>query len=506
MSRIGFDVHLTCINAANRLYGHSVGNSLKGRFRENEMIVDNIHPYVEVNEAVTPEMLQRFNVAGPRYTSYPTADRFVEAFGEDDFVLALEQRQMGRMALPLSLYVHIPFCESLCFYCACNKIVTKRHERAGKYLQYLERELDLYVDQLGLQQPISQLHLGGGTPTFLSDEELTQLMTMLRQRFTLLPEGEYAIEVDPRTVTESRLIHLAEIGFNRISFGVQDFDPDVQKAVHRIQPAEQVFELVSITRDLGFRSINVDLIYGLPKQSISSFQHTLEQVIDLRPDRIALYAYAHLPERFKPQRRIEAADLPPAADKIGMLSNAISEFLRNGYVYVGMDHFALPDDELAIAKRQGRLHRNFQGYSTQPDCDQISLGVSAIGRVGATYSQNAKTLEEYYDLLDQGRLPIVRGLALTRDDLVRRAVITAIMCQGQVLFESINLAYLIDFMSYFAEELKRLEPLQQDGLIDMDESGIQVTGMGWYFVRAVAMVFDRYLQADRNRTRFSKII
>ncbi|MEY3747090.1 MAG: hypothetical protein RL194_549, partial [Pseudomonadota bacterium] len=316
----------------------------------------------------------------------------------------------------------------------------------------------------------------------------------------------YSIEIDPRTVTEARLARIAAMGFNRLSFGVQDFDHEVQKAVHRIQPAEQVFALVAAARRLGFQSINVDLIYGLPMQTAESFQRTLKQVAELRPDRIALYAYAHLPERFKPQRRINDYELPTAGDKLSMLSNAVAAFLSNGYVYVGMDHFALPEDALAIAKRQGRLHRNFQGYSTQPDCDQISLGVSAIGRIGPTYSQNAKTIEEYYDMLDQGRLPIVRGLPLTRDDLVRRAVIMALMCQGRLQYESINLAYLIDFKEYFEAELKSLEVLARDGLVELDATGIQVTGLGWYFVRAVAMVFDRYLQADRNRARFSKII
>jgi oxygen-independent coproporphyrinogen-3 oxidase len=474
--------------------------------RNTDMIADTIHQSPEILPELTPEILRRFDVPGPRYTSYPTADRFVEAFGEDDFMLALEQRKVGGLALPLSIYVHIPFCDSLCFYCACNKIVTKHHERAAEYLRYLNRELDLYMAKLGEGQTISQLHLGGGTPTFFSDDELAELMAMLRRNFILAPNGEYSIEIDPRTVTEARLARLAEIGFNRLSFGVQDFDHEVQKAVHRVQPAEQVFDLVASARRLGFESINIDLIYGLPKQTADSFRRTLEQVASLRPDRIALYAYAHLPERFKPQRRIREADLPTAADKLGMLSNAIASFLSNGYVYVGMDHFALPDDALAIAKRQGRLHRNFQGYSTQPDCDQISLGVSAIGRVGASYSQNAKTLEEYYDFLDRGRLPIVRGLPLTRDDLVRRAVIMALMCQGQVLYESINLAYLIDFKHYFADELAKLEQLKKDGLVEIDDTGIQVTGTGWFFVRAVAMVFDRYLQADRNRTRFSKII
>jgi oxygen-independent coproporphyrinogen-3 oxidase len=307
-------------------------------------------------------------------------------------------------------------------------------------------------------------------------------------------------------VTRERLAVLKEVGFNRLSFGVQDFDPDVQKAVHREQPAEQVFDLVAAARELGFQSINVDLIYGLPKQNAQSFARTLQQVAQLRPDRIALYAYAHLPERFKAQRRILQQDLPPAADKVNMLSAAIASFIDAGYVYVGMDHFALPEDALAVAKRQGRLHRNFQGYSTQPDCDLIALGVSAIGRVGATYSQNAKTLEEYYDLLDQGRLPVVRGLALTRDDLIRRAVIMTIMCQGEVLFESINNAWLIDFPQYFAAEIAALESQQEEGLVEIQDDCIKVTEKGWFFVRGVALVFDRYLQADRNRARFSRII
>jgi len=331
-------------------------------------------------------------------------------------------------------------------------------------------------------------------------------MAMLRRNFSLVPGGEYSIEVDPRTIDASRLDTLAELGFNRLSFGVQDFDPDVQKAVHRVQPAEQVFALVEAARQRGFDSINVDLIYGLPQQTPESFDRTLAQVVDLRPDRIALYAYAHLPERFKPQRRIASAELPGATAKVAMLSRSLAKFIGAGYVYVGMDHFALPNDALAVAKRQGRLHRNFQGYSTQPDCDLIGLGVSSIGRIGATYSQNAKTLEEYYDYIDHGRFAVVRGLALSRDDLVRRAVIMALMCQGRLQYESINLAYLIDFPSYFAAELDVLRDLAEQGLVTLDDTGIQVTANGWFFVRAVAMVFDRYLQADRTRARFSKII
>ncbi|MDP3618856.1 MAG: oxygen-independent coproporphyrinogen III oxidase [Ramlibacter sp.] len=457
--------------------------------------------------AVTSELLHRFDVPGPRYTSYPTADRFVDAFTEADYRQALGQRTSGPGALaPLSLYVHIPFCESVCYYCACNKIVTRQHGRSASYLRYLAREVDLHTLQIGVGQTVSQLHLGGGTPTFLSDDELRTLMAMLRRSFTLAPGGEFSIEIDPRTVDGGRLAVLAELGFNRLSFGVQDFDPEVQKAVHRIQPAEQVFELMRQARDVGFESVNVDLIYGLPKQTQQTFARTLAQVCELRPDRIALYGYAHLPERFKPQRRISAAELPTGDSKLGLLTQSLDALTAAGYDYIGMDHFALPNDSLAVAKRQGRLHRNFQGYSTQPDCDLIALGVSAIGRIGPTYSQNAKTMEEYCDHLDQGRLPVNRGLALGRDDLARRAVIMAIMCQGQVVFESIELAWLLDFRKYFAAELAQLEELEAQGLVTLDDTCIQVTPAGWYLVRAIAMVFDRFLQTDRHRARFSRII
>lgn len=461
-----------------------------------------------VAEPISEELIHRFDVSGPRYTSYPTADRFVEAFSVADYTQALKQRRTGAaaMTLPLSLYVHIPFCESLCYYCACNKIITKHHDRAAPYLRYLSREVDLHTAILGLGQSVTQLHLGGGSPTFLTDDELRELMDMLRRNFTLEAGGEYSIEVDPRTIDASRLDTLAELGFNRLSFGIQDFDPEVQKSVHRVQPAEQVFALAAAARERGFESINADLIYGLPLQTPESFARTVAQVIELRPERIALYAYAHLPERFKPQRRIATVEIPSGGAKVAMLARSMASFIAAGYVYVGMDHFALPTDSLAIAKRQGRLHRNFQGYSTQPDCDLIGLGVSSIGRIGATYSQNAKTLEEYYDYLDQGRFAVVRGLALSRDDLLRRAVIMGLMCQGQVLFESIELAHLIEFRKYFAAEMENLKKLADQGLVSIDDTGIQVTEMGWFFVRGVAMVFDRYLQTDRTRARFSKII
>ena len=459
---------------------------------------------------VIPEtLLRRLDVPGPRYTSYPTADRFVEAFGPAEYRQALAQRAHGAVVggtAPLSLYIHIPFCESVCYYCACNKVITKHHERGAEYLDALKIEIELHAEMLGRGQAVSQLHFGGGSPTFLSDEELARLMADLRSVFKLTPSAEVSIEVDPRTATPERLEHLAGLGFNRISFGIQDFDPAVQQAVHRVQSYESVESLISAARRLKFESINADLIYGLPKQTPESFARTIAQVARLRPDRIALYSYAHLPQRFKPQRRIMAADLPPPDHRIRMLGDAIAGFIGHDYVYIGMDHFALPGDSLAAAKRQGRLHRNFQGYSTQPDCDLVALGVSSIGRMGATYSQNAKTLPEYYDALRQGQFPIVRGLTLTRDDLVRRAVIMALMCQGRVEFESIELAHLVRMKEYFAQELAALQPMIEGGLVEVSDDSIQVTATGWFFVRGVAMTFDKNLQADKVRERFSRII
>lgn len=458
-----------------------------------------------VSPPLPVDLLRQFDVPGPRYTSYPTADRFVEAFGADEYLQALHQRrEAGAQATALSLYVHIPFCESLCYYCACNKVITRHRERGRQYLAYLAREVALQVAQLGRGATVNQLHLGGGSPTFLDDEELGELMAMLHRSFLFVPGGERSIEIDPRTVDAQRLSRLAALGFNRLSFGVQDFDPAVQQAVHRIQPASQVFALMAAARALAFESINVDLIYGLPRQNDASFERTLAQVCELRPDRIALYAYAHLPERFKPQRRIVAEDLPDAAARVGLLARAIDVLTGAGYVYIGMDHFALPDDPLAVAKRHGRLQRDFQGYGTRPDGDLVALGVSAIGRVGATYSQNAKTLDEYYDHLDQGRLPVVRGLALSRDDLLRRAVIMALMCRGHVDFNAMGQAHAVDFRNYFATEFAALGPLAAQGMVRLSDHDVTVTEQGWFLVRAVAMVFDRYARA--NRTRFSRLV
>ena len=453
--------------------------------------------------------LRQLDVPGPRYTSYPTADRFVEAFGAADYRQALHQRAQGAMvggAPSLSLYVHVPFCESVCYYCACNKIITKHKSRGREYLEWLGKEIDLHVAELGTGHAVQQLHLGGGSPTFLSDEELTELMTRLRQAFALKPDAEFSIEVDPRTANPERLRRLREMGFNRISFGVQDFDEQVQLAVHRVQPLHQVRELMESARALRFESINADLIYGLPKQTPESFRRTIAQVSALRPSRIALYAYAHLPQRFKPQRRIHGSDLPSGEARVAMLGDAIAGFIAQGYVYIGMDHFALPDDALAVAKGQGRLYRNFQGYTTLADGDLVGLGVSSIGRVGATYSQNAKTMEAYQGALSGGQFAVVRGLALTRDDLIRRTVIMSLMCQGRVDFESVDLAHLVDAWRYFAHELQQLQPLVDLGLVTVEKREIVVTAIGWYFVRGVALVFDKHLQADQARERFSRII
>jgi oxygen-independent coproporphyrinogen-3 oxidase len=463
----------------------------------------------EKSSLLPADLLRRMDVPGPRYTSYPTADRFVDSFGPEDYRQALRERVGGQRVggvTPLSVYVHVPFCESVCYYCACNKVVTRHHARAASYLECLAREIAMHVAELGPGQEVSQLHFGGGTPTFLHDGELAQLMVELRRAFRLQPSAEISIEIDPRTVSTDRLRIIAGLGFNRVSFGVQDFDPAVQRAIHRIQPHEQVRELVHAARSIGFQSLNVDLIYGLPCQTADSFARTVGQVAALRPDRIALYAYAHLPARFKPQRRIADHDLPDGEARLKMLSQALSGFMAQGYSYIGMDHFALPSDSLSVARRQGRLHRNFQGYSTQPDCDLVALGVSAIGRMGTCYAQNAKTVEDYESAIRSGRFATQRGLRASREDLLRRAVIMALMCQGQVEFDDVDAAHLVDTRSHFAAELERLAPFQSEGLVEVDDRGIRVTPLGWFFVRGVAMVFDRHLQTDLDRARFSRII
>jgi len=457
----------------------------------------------------SPGLLQQLEINGPRYTSYPTADRFHEGFDAAAYARTLAARaelSRHRSAPPLSLYVHIPFCESVCYYCACNKVITKHHERAAEYLQALDVEIALHRQALGGPQAVSQLHFGGGSPTFLSDAELAGVMASLQRAFEFMPDAERSIEVDPRTVDAGRLATLRQLGFNRISFGVQDFDPAVQKAVHREQSEAMVRNLVEHARALGFASINTDLIFGLPLQTPASFARTVEQIVALRPDRIALYAYAHLPSRFKPQRRIVPAELPLAAARVQMLQGAIEGFLGQGYRYIGMDHFALPGDALAIAQQQGQLHRNFQGYTTQPDSDLIGLGVSAIGGVGASYAQNAKTLPEYYEAIGQGRFAVVRGMALDAEDLLRRDVIMALMCHGRVDFAAIEDAHAVAFASHFAPELAHLARYAEMGLVRIGPHSIEVTPTGWFFVRVLAMAFDAALATEVPRERFSRVI
>lgn len=453
-----------------------------------------------------PDLLRRYDVSGPRYTSYPTADRFVEAFDEASYRSWLSRRGIGGMARPLSLYVHVPFCRNICFYCGCNKIITRDHGRSAKYLRYVAREAALVNEVLGGDRRLSQLHLGGGTPTFLSPDELRQLMAMVRTEFRQDPEGEYSIEVDPRSTAPGTISLLRELGFNRMSIGVQDFDPEVQKAVNRVQGEELTRAALEEGRAAGFRSINMDLIYGLPRQNVIEFNRTLETVVELAPDRIALYSYAHLPHVFKPQRRIRSEDLPAPDAKLHMLALAIRRFTEAGYVYVGMDHFARPEDELAVAQRQGRLHRNFQGYSTHAECDLVSLGITAIGSVGACYVQNVRNLDDYYDRLDQGRLPVLRGLELSAEDVLRRALIQSLMCHGSVSVESLELAHLIDFRRHFAEEIQDLQPMIDDGLVQLDRDWLSVTPRGRLLLRSVAMVFDQYLRTRQRSASYSKVI
>jgi oxygen-independent coproporphyrinogen-3 oxidase len=459
------------------------------------------------NLVFDPQIIRRFDINGPRYTSYPTADRFVEAFGSDAYELWLGKRNIGAISRQLSLYFHIPFCNTICYYCACNKIITKDHGRSAKYLRYLAKELALQSSYLeGGDQEVAQLHWGGGTPTFLSHDEMRQLMAATRKHFRLIEGGEYSIEVDPRKVDRATVELLAELGFNRMSVGVQDFDAGVQQAVNRVQSEAETCAVIDAARAAGFRSISVDLIYGLPKQSLEGFARTLERVIAVSPDRVSIYNYAHLPSLFKPQRRILEADMPSADARLQILSLAIRKMTEAGYIYIGMDHFAKPDDELATAQRQGRLHRNFQGYSTHSDCDLLAFGISSISKVGPTYSQNVKTLDEYYDLLDSGTLPVYRGIELNADDLLRRSIIQSLMCHFELSIESIEIAHLIDFRKYFATELDDLREMVDAGLVRVDDKWISVMPRGRILVRAISMVFDRYLRADRQRTRYSKVI
>jgi oxygen-independent coproporphyrinogen-3 oxidase len=462
-------------------------------------------PVVEFDAA----LIKRQSQLGPRYTSYPTADRFSESFDYGDYLQAVSNVRNRGGLHPLSLYLHIPFCDTVCYYCACNKIVTRNREKAATYLSYLKREIALQGQLFAGCNHVEQLHLGGGTPTYLTNEQMADLMAHLRRCFQFAPDavGEYSIEVDPRTVSVERVHALRQQGFNRISLGVQDFNADVQKAVNRIQPEQETRAIIQAARDAGFRSVSIDLIYGLPRQSQATMEDTLERVIAASPDRLSIYNYAHLPHLFKPQRRILDAELPAPDEKLRMMSLCIDKLCAAGYVYIGMDHFAKPDDELAVAQRQGRLHRNFQGYSTHADADLVSCGVSAISAVGLTYSQNVKTLDAYYSHLDRNELPISRGIRLSMDDVLRRLIIQMLMCNFELSITAVEQAYPITFAAYFESELAQLRKLEEEGLLSIDSEWISVSPRGRLLIRNICMVFDRYLQSRQAETpRYSRTI
>ncbi len=451
-------------------------------------------------------LIEKYDAAGPRYTSYPTAPHFHDGFGEADYRRhAAESNAKGN---PLSLYFHIPFCDTVCFYCACNKIATKDRDMPAPYLQRLHKEIAMQGALFDRSRKVEQLHWGGGTPTFISHDEMRELMRVTGEHFTLCDDdsGEYSIEIDPREATVETIALLREIGFNRMSLGVQDFEEKVQVAVNRIQSEERTMTVLNAAKSEGFRSVSIDLIYGLPFQNVASFARTLDRVIEVNPDRMSVFNYAHLPERFKPQRRIDEADLPSPEEKLEILKMTFEHLARAGYVYIGMDHFAKPDDELARAQRDGTLYRNFQGYSTHSNCDLIGMGVTSIGMVGPTYSQNQRTLAEYNDAIDADKLPLFRGLELTRDDLIRRDVITRIICHFTLDFEDVANKWDIDFRQYFGEELASLHDMEQDGLLTIGESRLDVMPRGRLLIRNVCMAFDIYLKNREQQVKFSRVI
>ena len=451
------------------------------------------------------DLIQRYDLAGPRYTSYPTALQFHSQVSPFDLLHAL--RESRKAQRPLSLYVHVPFCANICYYCACNKVITKDRGRTQPYLQRLEQEIQLIACHLDPKQKVEQLHFGGGTPTFLSHDELRQLMAHLRKHFNLLDDdsGDYGIEIDPREADWSTMGLLRELGFNRVSIGLQDLDPDVQRAVNRLQSLEETRAVIDAARTLQFRSINIDLIYGLPRQTPDAFARTVDEVIRLQPDRLSVFNYAHLPERFMPQRRINTSDLPSAADKLLMLERTIAQLTGAGYRYIGMDHFALPDDELAIAQEESTLQRNFQGYTTHGHCDLIGLGVSAISQIGELYCQNTNDLTQYQHTLGSAQLATSRGLLCNQDDRIRREVIQQIICNLQLPFAYVEQRFNIDFRGYFAPQWPSLEQMAADGLIALDNQQLTVLPAGRLLVRSVCMVFDAYLE-QQNRQRFSRVI
>ncbi|MGR8978471.1 MAG: oxygen-independent coproporphyrinogen III oxidase [Gammaproteobacteria bacterium] len=450
-------------------------------------------------------LISRYDKAGPRYTSYPTALELHEGFGDTDYRWHIAKSNAA--GGPLSLYFHIPFCDTVCFYCACNKIVTKNRQHAAPYLDNLCKEIAMQGALFDSGRVVNQLHWGGGTPTFLSDAQMRRLMAETRANFTLKNDdsGEYSIEVDPRETHADTIALLRDLGFNRISLGVQDFDPAVQKAVNRLQSEDMTFNVLKTARAEGFRSINIDLIYGLPRQTVQTFSGTLDKILAAEPDRLSVFNYAHMPSRFKTQRQINASELPSPDVKLAILQMVGLRLTEAGYIYIGMDHFAKPDDELAVAQREGKLYRNFQGYSTHSDCDLVGLGITSIGRVGDAYIQNVKDLETYDKLIKHHKLPVFKGVDLDQDDKLRRAVITQLICHFDLDFAAIEKQYAIRFDDYFSRELEQLADMKTDGLLTVSSKGIQVSPAGRLLIRNICMVFDRYL-AQKSQQQFSKVI
>ena len=452
------------------------------------------------------DLIRRYDQSGPRYTSYPTAVEFHDGFGPAEYRAACARsNQAGR---PLSLYFHIPFCDTVCFYCACNKVATKDRSLAQPYLDRVYRELEMQSALFDRGRRVEQLHWGGGTPTFISQDQMRELMDQTRRWFDLADDevGEYSIEIDPREADAQSVALLRRLGFNRMSLGVQDFEPQVQQAVNRIQTEAETLAVLEAARAEGFRSISIDLIYGLPFQSVAGFTRTLDKVLAFSPDRLSVFNYAHLPQRFKPQRRIDANQLPPPQTKLDILQATGERLAAAGYVYIGMDHFAKPDDELARAQREGTLYRNFQGYSTHADCDLIGLGVTSIGKVDNTYAQNRRELEEYYADIDAGRLPVFRGIELSRDDEIRRDTITKLICNFSLTYADVAARWGIDFGAYFAADLARVKPMEADGLLEMDAQGIRVLPRGRLLIRNICMAFDAYRNGPEAQGGFSKVI
>jgi oxygen-independent coproporphyrinogen-3 oxidase len=452
------------------------------------------------------ELIAKYDQSGPRYTSYPTAVQFHEGFNEDEYKRVA--RESNESANPLSLYFHIPFCDTVCFYCACNKVATKDRSMAAGYLARIYEEMRLQSALFDASRIVTQLHWGGGTPTFISHDEMRELVAQIRKAFTLLDDdsGEYSIEIDPREAQGDTIKLLRELGFNRMSLGVQDFDLRVQKAVNRIQSKDETLTVLQSARDEGFRSISIDLIYGLPFQSVESFSSTLDQILEVDPDRLSVFNYAHLPERFKPQRRIIEEELPPPQEKLDILQMTIDKLSAAGYVYVGMDHFAKPNDELVLAQEDGTLYRNFQGYSTHADCDLIGLGATSIGMVGPSYAQNVRSLDEYYQRIDSGRLAVFRGVELNRDDRLRRDVITRLICHFTLPLAEVEKRWGIVFNEYFAAEIESLQGMASDGLLTVDDDEIKVLPRGRLLIRNICMQFDAYLSSKQSQGSFSKVI